>query len=213
MECYTPPAMSMPSDPAAKVLPFDSEPEAVHQLDRVKLGMWFFLVSEAVLFITLFVLYGILRAQADAWPRGRDYLSLPIGAANAAVLVFSSITMVLAWAAVLRRHREGYRLAMGITVAAGGVYLLLKGLEYHAKISQGLLPNTNLFLGLYYTVTGVHILHAVGGVLYNAWLLGPGSRDWHVRPQAFRTRVEAAGLFWHFVDLMWLFIFPLLYVL
>lgn len=202
-----------PPPSAAKVLPFSPEPEATGRLDRVKLGMVFFLVSEAVLFATLFVVYAVLRHQTADWPRGQDYLSLPLGAANAAVLIFSSITMVLAWQAVLRRHLLAYRWAMATTILAGAVYLLFKGIEYHAKLSAGLLPGTNLFLGLYYAVTGVHVLHAIAGVGYNAYLLGPGLGAWWSRPQAFRTRVEAAGLFWHFVDLMWLVIFPLLYIL
>jgi heme/copper-type cytochrome/quinol oxidase subunit 3 len=102
---------------------------------------------------------------------------------------------------------------MGATVALSFVFLIVKYFEYTAKFEHGLFPSTSTFLAVYFTLTGLHGLHVVGGIVVNSYLLGPGSKLWHKKPDMFANRVEAAGLYWHFVDLVWIFLFPSLYLL
>jgi heme/copper-type cytochrome/quinol oxidase subunit 3 len=102
---------------------------------------------------------------------------------------------------------------MGATVLLGFVFLVVKYFEYSHKFHDGLLPSTNNFLAIYFTLTGLHMLHVLGGMAVNAYLLGPGAKLWKTNPVWFTNRVENSGLFWHFVDLVWIFLFPVLYLL
>jgi cytochrome c oxidase subunit III len=102
---------------------------------------------------------------------------------------------------------------MGLTLALGILFLFIKSTEYAAKFHHGHFPSTHTFFAIYFVLTGLHALHVVGGVLVNAWLWGPGSKLWFTEPERFTHRVEVAGLFWHFVDLVWMFLFPVLYLL
>ncbi|MEM8961514.1 MAG: cytochrome c oxidase subunit 3 [Acidobacteriota bacterium] len=198
----------------SKVLPFSLEPNIdENELGNARLGMWLFLISELVLFAALFVLYLQIRGHADEWPRGADYLDIPAGVLSSAMLIVSSITMMLAWNAARERKRRRFQTTLGLTILLGTAYMVIKIWEYQVKLAAGLMPSTNFFLGLYYTTTGVHVFHALCGVLYNAYLWGPGSRLWDKRPVRFANQVELAGLFWHFVDIVWLFLFPMLYLL
>jgi heme/copper-type cytochrome/quinol oxidase subunit 3 len=102
---------------------------------------------------------------------------------------------------------------MGATVLLGLCFLVIKGFEYGAKFHHHLLPETSTFLAIYFTLTGLHALHVIGGMAINTYLLLPGSKMWKTAPEQFTNRVETAGLFWHFVDLVWIFLFPVLYLL
>jgi heme/copper-type cytochrome/quinol oxidase subunit 3 len=102
---------------------------------------------------------------------------------------------------------------MGLTLLLGAVFLCIKAMEYGDKFSHGLMPATNNFLGLYFTMTGLHAVHVIGGMIVNAYLLGPGLKMWSSAPQRFANRVEVAGIYWHFVDVVWIFLFPVLYLL
>jgi heme/copper-type cytochrome/quinol oxidase subunit 3 len=102
---------------------------------------------------------------------------------------------------------------MGATVLLGFVFLVVKYFEYSAKFHHELFPATNNFLAIYFTLTGLHMLHVLGGMVVNAYLWGPGSKLWSTNPEWFTNRVENSGLFWHFVDLVWIFLFPTLYLL
>jgi len=93
------------------------------------------------------------------------------------------------------------------------VFLSVKSYEYFDKISHGDLPSASTFLAIYWTLTALHGLHIVGGVIVNGYFWGPGSKMFQTRPAMFTNRVEAAGLYWHFVDLVWIFLFPVLYLL
>jgi len=90
---------------------------------------------------------------------------------------------------------------------------VIKGFEYGAKFHHGLFPHTSTFLGIYFTLTGLHGLHVIGGMIVNGYLWGPGSKMWKTDPGRFTNRIEVAGLYWHFVDLVWIFLFPVLYLL
>jgi heme/copper-type cytochrome/quinol oxidase subunit 3 len=104
-------------------------------------------------------------------------------------------------------------LCLGLTFLAGVAFLCIKTIEYKAKFAHGLLPHTSVFMALYFTMTGLHGLHVIGGMIVNGYLLGPGSKMWHTDPVRFTNRIEVAGLYWHFVDLVWIFLFPTLYLL
>jgi heme/copper-type cytochrome/quinol oxidase subunit 3 len=182
-------------------------------LNNYKLGIWLFLASEVMLFGGLFSAYVLLRTGAVEWPHGYDILNVPIGAGNTVVLIASSVTMVMAWASLKANDFGRFRTYLGLTVALALVFLVVKGFEYNEKFSHHLLPATSTYLAIYFTLTGLHALHIVGGVIVNSYLLLPGSRMWKTEPERFTNRIEAAGLYWHFVDLVWIFLFPVLYLL
>jgi cytochrome c oxidase subunit III len=182
-------------------------------LTNGKIGIWLFLASEVMLFGALFASYIMLRVGAASWPPGATYLNIPLATVNTVVLISSSITVVLAWAAAARRDKGKFNVYMGLTILAGFIFLGIKYVEYSAKFHHGYLPHTNTFLAIYFTLTGLHGLHVIGGMIVNGYLLGPGSKLYHTDPVHFTNRVENAGLFWHLVDLVWIFLFPILYLL
>ena len=182
-------------------------------LTNGKIVIWLFLASEVMLFGALFASYILIRTGAQTWPRGDTILSVPLATFNTIVLISSSVTMVMAWASLMRRKFGTFRLYMGATILLGGVFLVVKYFEYSHKFHDGLFPSTNNFLAIYFTLTGLHMLHVAGGMAVNAvlWLTGP--KQWEANPAWFTNRVEYSGLFWHFVDLVWIFLFPTLYLL
>jgi heme/copper-type cytochrome/quinol oxidase subunit 3 len=182
-------------------------------LNNGKIGIWLFLASEVMLFGALFATYILLRVGAPTWPHGSTILNVPLATFNTVVLISSSVTMVMAWASVMRRRFAAYRGYMGATVLLGGVFLVVKYFEYTAKFHHDLFPRTNTFLAIYFTLTGLHMLHVIGGMAVNAYFWGPGAKLYHRNPVWFANRVENCGLFWHFVDLVWIFLFPVLYLL
>lgn len=182
-------------------------------LYNAKLGVWLFLASEVMLFGALFSTYVLLRVNAPTWPHGYDILNVPLATFNTVVLISSSVTMVMAWASLMMKNFGKYRMYMGSTILLAIVFLVVKYFEYSAKFNSGLYPGTSTFLAIYFTITALHGLHIVGGVIVNAYLWGPGRKMWETDPQRFTNRVEVAGLYWHFVDLVWIFLFPVLYLL
>jgi heme/copper-type cytochrome/quinol oxidase subunit 3 len=182
-------------------------------LNNGKIGIWLFLASEVMLFGALFASYILLRVGSPAWPHGSSILNVPLATFNTIVLISSSVTMVMAWASLARNRFGAYRGFMGATVALGGVFLVVKFFEYSTKFHHELFPRTNTFMAIYFTLTGLHMLHVIGGMVVNAYFLGPGAKLWKTNPAWFTNRVENCGLFWHFVDLVWIFLFPTLYLL
>ena len=182
-------------------------------LNNVKLGIWLFLASEVMLFGGLFSTYILLRLNAVDWPLGSDILSVPIGTFNTVVLITSSVTMVLCYAALKLDNLSGYKKYMLLTVGLSLLFLAVKTYEYLDKFSHGDLPAKSTYLAIYFTLTGLHALHIIGGVVVNSYFLGPGLKMWKTNKEQFINRIEAAGLYWHFVDLVWIFLFPVLYLL
>ncbi len=182
-------------------------------LNNGKIGIWLFLASEVMLFGALFASYIMLRIGSDAWPRGDSILNVPLATVNTVILISSSVTMVMAWASLKRNNFAKFRLFQALTVLAGFGFLGIKYVEYSTKFHHHLFPSTNTFLAIYFTLTGLHGLHVIGGMGINAYLLGPGAKLWKTDPEHFTNRVENSGLFWHFVDLVWIFLFPVLYLL
>jgi cytochrome c oxidase subunit 3 len=194
-------------------IPYAVETRPDTGLTNGKIGIWLFLASEVMLFGALFASYILIRTGAPDWPRGDTMLDVPMATFNTIVLISSSVTMVMAWASLMRNRFETFRKYMAATVLLGFVFLVVKYFEYshHLHIGEG--PSHSNFYAVYYTLTGLHMLHVIGGMVVNAYFWGPGAKLWKTNPQWFTNRVEYSGLFWHFVDLVWIFLFPTLYLL
>ena len=193
--------------------PYTVEARQDTGLYNAKLGIWLFLASEVMLFGALFSSYILLRVGADVWPHGYDILNVPLGTVNTVVLITSSVTMVMAWASLKMNDFAKYRRYLGTTVFLALVFLVIKGFEYGMKFEHHLYPSTSTYMAIYYTLTGLHGLHIIGGIIVNTYLLTAGSRMWKSDPERLTNRVEIAGLYWHFVDIVWIFLFPTLYLL
>jgi cytochrome c oxidase subunit 3 len=279
-------------------------------LYNAKLGIWLFLASEVMLFGALFSSYILLRVGAPegTWPH--HILNVPIGTVNTIVLIISSVTVVMGWAALKMNQFGKYRIYQAITILCAMTFVGIKSYEYHDKFTHyavlkkdgtvvdghliertkdyiKLHPNTgsrvmffsekvsgeqialmghehkpgekaeekpttspmksgakaehiagehgehepitipisetekienygpkhHTYLAIYFTLTGLHALHVIGGALVIAYIWGPGAKMWKTDPERYTNRVEVSGLFWHFVDLVWIFLFPVLYLL
>lgn len=189
---------------------------------NAKLGVWLFLASEVMLFGGLFSAYIFLRIGAPQWPgaildhtykHASEVLNIPIGTFNTMVLIGSSVTMVMSWASLMLKDFRKYRLYMGLTILLGLVFLVVKSFEYGEKFAHHYYPAESTFLAIYFTLTGLHGLHVIGGIIVNSYFWGPGSKMWKTDPARFTNRIEIAGLYWHFVDIVWIFLFPTIYLL
>jgi heme/copper-type cytochrome/quinol oxidase subunit 3 len=192
-------------------IPYTVEERPDTGLANGKLGIWLFLASEVMLFGAFFSTYIILRLGATEWPHGE--LNIPLGAINTVLLISSSVTMVMAWASLKMNEWGKHRLYLLVTVVLAAIFLVNKYFEYAAHFATGEGPWHNTFLAIYFTMTGLHGLHIVGGIIVMLYLLGPGASLYKRNPEQFTNRVEYTGLYWHFVDLVWIFLFPVLYLL
>jgi len=255
-------------------IPYTVEARPDSGLYNAKLGIWLFLASEVMLFGALFSSYILLRVGAPEgyWPHG--WLNVPVGTVNPLVLITSSITTVLAWAALKMNQFGKFKIYHGITILLAMTFVGIKSYEYHDKfmhyeitlndgrVADGHLvertkdhvtisgrfvkdrvelydlhhhkvhqheeikleqsqikrmdnygPWHNTYTAIYFTLTGLHALHVIGGAIVIGFLWGPGSKMWRTDPERFTNRIEVSGLFWHFVDLVWIFLFPVLYLL
>jgi len=185
--------------------------------DAGKLGMWAFLASEVLFFGGLFVAYLYGRTH---WPQGWSgasrHTDVVLGTVNTAVLLTSSALVALGAAAPARRLSA--RLLWS-TAALGVLFLAIKGVEWHAEWRDGLVPGVDFaladtpgaeeFFALYFVMTGLHGVHMLLGIALLAVLATGARRD---RPWAQARQVEVAALYWHFVDVVWIFLYPLLYL-
>ena len=192
-------------------IPYTVEARPDTGLPNGKLGIWLFLASEVMLFGALFSSYILLRVGATEWPQGG--LSVPLGTINTIILIGSSVTMVMAWASLKMNNWGRHRLFLGLTFLLALVFLVNKYFEYAEHLHLGEGPAHSTFLAIYFTLTGLHGLHILGGMVVMAYFLGPGARMWKTEPEQFTNRIEYTGLYWHFVDLVWIFLFPVLYLL
>lgn len=183
------------------------EAQAIPGIAPGKVGTWWFLASEIVLFGGLIATYVVMRLGGGGWEDERAHTNLLIGAINTLVLLTSSMTMVMAFATGERGDPRGVRRSLGWTILLGLLFLVIKGVEYSKELSLGFTPSTAPFWSFYYTMTGLHALHVMAGVVVNAalFVLARKGLEHH-------HRVELGGLYWHFVDIVWIFLFPLLYM-
>lgn len=286
-------------------IPFTDKARPDTGLYNAKVGVWLFLASEVMLFGALFSAYILLRVGADpgTWPHG--LLNIPIGTFNTAVLITSSVTVVLGWAALQMGNFGAYRKYQAVTILCALGFLGIKSFEYKDKFGHyevwlkepvtvkhgdkevktdrvlghidyngthpyfwktetlaakkvesfkfepdpyhytmsmkematakkvtagqkqpaleikssdvkrlsAFVPAHSTFFAIYFTLTALHGLHVLGGALVIAYIWGPGAKLWKTNPVQYTNRVEISGLFWHFVDLVWIFLFPVIYLL
>ncbi len=195
------------------VIPHIDKPHPLTGVTNGKFGIWLFLASEVMLFGAFFSTLIILRTGSSSWPIGSEVLNVPLATVNTAALIASSVTIVLAWAALKLNQLGKFRMYMGLTILLSFVFLVIKYFEYTHKFHLGLFPSTSTFYAIYFAMTGLHGIHVIAGIIVNTYLLGPGSTLWRTKPEQFTGRVECAGLYWHFVDLVWIFLFPSFYLL
>ena len=176
-----------------------------------KLGMWLFLASEVMFFTGLLATYVILRAGMGSWPLPGEELNIPAAALNTFILLTSSLTMALSVAAVHRADRTKLRLFLLFTIVLGLAFLCVKGWEYSQKFAHHHFPGTSIFWDCYFTLTGIHGIHVIAGVLTNLWVLSLTFREDFLKERGHL--VEVSGLYWHFVDVVWIFLFPLVYLI
>jgi len=178
-----------------------------------KLGIWLFLASEVMLFGALFSTLILLRTSAPVWPHGWEVLNVPLATVNTFVLIASSVTVVLAWANLRLGELKKGKFFLLLTLLCGFAFMGIKAYEYGTKFQHHLYPSTNNFYATYFVMTGLHGLHVVGGMVVFAYLLLTADKWYAEKRDQFTNRVEVTGLYWHFVDLVWIFLFPILYLL
>jgi len=194
------------------------------QKDSSVFGMWVFLVTEVLFFGGMFMAYVLYRTwYPDAWLAASHHLDVTMGAVNTAVLIGSSLTMAMAVRAAQLGQRGGQVVFLLATLALGFVFLGIKAVEYSDKFAHHLVPGpgfrfedasvarqAQIFFSVYFAMTGMHALHMVIGAGLLTWIL-IGALRGRFTPE-YHTPVELVGLYWHFVDIIWIFLFPLLYL-
>ena len=212
------------------------------QFDASKLGMWVFICTEILMFGGLFVAYAIFRTlDAEVFFAAHQQLNRTMGAINTVVLLFSSLTAALAVRSAQLGKKNETTLYLVVTILCACVFLVVKYFEYTHKLTDGLLPGhcfghpwfgdrclergspgdvplsveglpprANMFFALYFAMTGLHGLHVVVGMSVLTWVLIKNIKG-HFSPQYF-THVDLGALYWHLVDLVWIYLFPLLYL-
>jgi cytochrome c oxidase subunit III len=199
-----------------------SEPVEYSLTDTLgKLGMWMFLAGDAMGFGALIVGYGGLRYYSTNWPQPSDVLGIPLTALMTFILIVSSVTMVKALSAIHHGDQAALRKFLGFTILGGLIFLSLQAYEWtHLIFGEGMsirhpphnFPNaTTLFGATFFILTGFHGMHVTGGVIYLTCLLIRAVRGAYSAEYAYP--VEIAGLYWHFVDLVWILIFTFVYLI
>lgn len=205
------------------------------QREAASIGMWVFLVTEIMFFGGMFLAYTLYRsAYPEAFASASNHLSLPLGAVNTGVLIFSSFTMALAVYSAQIGNRRNQIICLALTIVLGLTFLGIKAVEYHEKYVDKLIPgelipghrfdpskvhllpraakeNVEMFYWIYFAMTGMHALHMIIGVGLLSVILFFAARGKY-GPE-YHNPVEISGLYWHFVDIVWIFLFPLLYLL
>ncbi len=202
------------------LLPYTVKPHPETGVYSGKLGIWLFLASEVMLFGAMFSSYVLLRVGAPesgpaAWPTTEESgLNWKIGGLNTLILIISSVTMVMGWASLKMGNLSKAKAFLSATWLLAAAFLIIKILfEYIPKIQHGHVPATNNFFGLYFTMTGLHGLHIIGGMIVIGYFIGPGAKLWERDREYYTNRIECTGLYWHFVDLVWIFLFPVMYLM
>jgi cytochrome c oxidase subunit III len=197
-------------------------PHAVHKdYEGSKLGMWLFLFTEILLFGGLFILYAAYRARYPLeFHNSGQYLNVSIGVLNTIVLLTSSLMVALSIAALQKGNHRLSKLCLSATILLGIVFLVDKGIEWSGEFHHGLYPNSpvlanlpkgeQIFLGLYYSMTGLHGVHVLAGVTLLSVMLVFLARG-KITSSDF-NRLENSGLYWHLVDVIWIFLLPLFYL-
>ncbi len=186
----------------------ESPMETSTGIPNARLGMWIFLASEIMFFTGLIGSYIVLRLGSESWPLPGEVLNTPLLGLNTFILITSSFTMVQALVAVQRDDVAKLKLNLGLTILGGSLFLGIKLWDYNHMIHEGFTITSNLFGSFYYMLTGFHGLHVFGGVvaMICIWV---GAAKGRYGSSNYGT-VEGIGLYWHFVDLVWIILFAIL---
>jgi cytochrome c oxidase subunit 3 len=200
------------------------------QFDTSKIGMWLFLATEVLLFGGLFVGFGMMQARfPEQFKEAHEHLQRPLGALNTVVLLFSSWTMVMGVLSARTNQRKKLVIYLMITILCAFIFLGVKYFEYSHKFEEGLLPGHfythhgdkippkdgangyATFFSFYFMMTGLHGIHILVGIGLLAWIAVRGNRGEF--NSSYYTPVDLVGLYWHLVDLIWIYLFPLYYLI
>ena len=198
------------------------------QFDTSKIGMWLFIATEILLFGGLFVGFGLMQNQyPKEFVEAHTHLQRSLGALNTVVLLFSSWTMVMAVHSAQSNQRKKLEIFLILTILCAFIFLGVKYFEYTHKFEEHLLPGKfyghqhedsiqdthgyATFFAFYFMMTGLHGLHIVGGIVALSWLLFRARKGEFT--SAYFTPVDLVGLYWHIVDMIWIYLFPLYYLI
>jgi cytochrome c oxidase subunit 3 len=194
------------------------------QFDASKIGMWLFLATEILLFGGLFVGFGISQLKyPEAFFEAHHHLDKNLGFLNTVVLLVSSWTMVMAVHSAKTNQQGKLKLFLIVTLLCAATFLGVKYFEYHHKFEEGLLPGAfyshkgdhvphqNIFFSFYFMMTGLHGIHILGGMGAITWVFLKSLKG--TFDSTYYTPVDLVGLYWHLVDLIWIYLFPLLYLI
>jgi heme/copper-type cytochrome/quinol oxidase subunit 3 len=174
---------------------------------RGKIAVWWLIASEVMVFGGAVGSYILARAASPGWSAEAAHLSTSLAAINTFVLLTSSMTMAMAFDAYQKTDQRRVRTFLLFTVLLGLAFLGIKAYEYRSHLIEGAAPWSGPFWSFYYLLTGLHALHVLAGIIVNVVLLLAARRG-----LSTGYRIEIAGLYWHFVDIVWIFLFPLLYL-
>jgi len=187
-----------------------------------KMGMWFFLITELFFFVGPFLLYAVYRYRyATEFRKASSVLNLPLAAINTVVLLTSSLTMTLSISSVKRGSKRMAAIFLAITAILGVIFMSNKYVEWHEKISHGIYPGSQdllmigrgeaLFYSLYFFMTGLHGLHVAGGIILIVVMMVLVIKEEVHQDDV--VKLENSGLYWHLVDIIWIYLFPLFYLI
>jgi len=198
--------------------------DAVQQKEASKLGMWIFLLTEILMFGGLFVAYAVFRSgNPDMFYNAHKFLDVELGAINTIVLILSSLAMALAIYSMQKDRKKATIRYLIVTILLATIFLVIKYFEYSHKIHLGQLPgkyytfqgiagsNPHVFFSIYFLMTGLHGIHVLSGMGLIGWLIYRVSNDQF--SSEYYTPLEMVGLFWHLVDIVWIYLFPLFYLI
>lgn len=223
--------VSMPKKKRRAPLSEQHHPALAHHFDDLDqqfeaagLGMWAFLIQEILFFGGLFAVYLIYRmSYPEAFIQGSHYLDITLGGVNTAILICSSLTMALAVFYGQQGKRKQLIMFLVFTVVLGAAFLGIKAVEYTHKFHEHLVPGPlfnpaeahapqmQIFFAVYFAMTGMHALHMVIGIGILFYLIYQAQRGRYSKE--YNSPIEIFGLYWHFVDIVWIFLFPLLYLI
>jgi len=196
------------------------------QAHAVKLGVWIFVASELMIFAGLFGTYAALRCEAPReFAAACRHSALAIGTINTGILLTSSLLVALAVHSVREARARAGALLLAGAVLLGAAFLALKGTEYAAHLREGIAPGVRgqadalatpgarAFFNLYYLMTGLHAVHVLAGSIVLAWLAVQTARGVYGPAEHDHVALELGGVYWHFVDVVWLFLWPMFYLL
>jgi cytochrome c oxidase subunit III len=194
------------------------------QFESAKMGMWIFLVTEILFFGGLFLAYIVFRSwYPELYLMASDHLDTFWGAVNTVVLIGSSLTVAMAIRSAQLNQQKGLIINLAITIALACIFMVIKYFEYTHKFELGIYPGAfytyegiphdlaNIFFSIYYMMTGLHGVHVLIGIGLMIWLI-IRARKGHFHSEYY-SPVEITGLYWHLVDIIWIFLFPLLYLI